>query len=194
MFGNHHRGCGPRGRHFGGRGRGAAFFAKWDMDAQVAARRGRRMRMFDNGQLRLVLLALIADEPRHGYDLIRAIEERTGGAYAPSPGVVYPTLTLLAEMGLIEEAVDDSAKKLYAITEAGTAHLAENADEVTMLMGRLAELGTMRERADRSPVRRAMTNLKTALRDRMTREDEDSEVQHKIAEILDQAVRDIERL
>ena len=67
--------------------------------------RGRRARrMFESGELRLVLLKLIADEPRHGYDLIRAIEELTGGEYAPSPGVVYPTLTLLQDMGLIEEA------------------------------------------------------------------------------------------
>ncbi len=66
--------------------------------------RGGRRRMFDAGELRLVLLKLIADQPRHGYDLIRAIEELTHGAYAPSPGVVYPTLTMLQDMGLIEEA------------------------------------------------------------------------------------------
>ena len=63
--------------------------------------------MFEGGELRLVLLKLIADEPRHGYDLIRAIEELTGGEYAPSPGVVYPTLTLLQDMGLIEEAAGE---------------------------------------------------------------------------------------
>ena len=65
--------------------------------------------MFESGELRLVLLKLIADEPRHGYDLIRAIEELTGGEYAPSPGVVYPTLTLLQDMGLIEEAAGEGA-------------------------------------------------------------------------------------
>ena len=70
-----------------------------------AARRSRRM--FESGELRLVLLKLIADEPRHGYDLIRAIEELTGGEYAPSPGVVYPTLTLLQDMGQIEEAAGE---------------------------------------------------------------------------------------
>ena len=80
-------------------GRAIAGFAA----VAVEAGRGRR-RMFGSGELRLVLLKLIADEPRHGYDLIRAIEELTGGDYAPSPGVVYPTLTMLADMGLIEEA------------------------------------------------------------------------------------------
>ena len=76
--------------------------------------------MFDGGELRLVLLKLIAEQPRHGYDLIREIEERTGGAYAPSPGVVYPTLTMLDDMGLIEEQKTEGAKKLFAITDAGT--------------------------------------------------------------------------
>ena len=71
--------------------------------AAVAAAR----RMFESGELRLVLLKLIAEQPRHGYDLIRAIEEMTGGEYAPSPGVVYPTLTLLQDMGLIEEAAGE---------------------------------------------------------------------------------------
>ena len=60
--------------------------------------------MFEGGELRLVLLKLIADEPRHGYELIKAIEEMTGGEYAPSPGIVYPTLTMLEDMGLIAEA------------------------------------------------------------------------------------------
>src|SRR5215470_2046163 len=65
---------------------------------------GRRRRVFDSGELRLVLLKLIADEARHGYELIRAIEELSGGLYVPSPGMVYPTLTMLHEMGQIEEA------------------------------------------------------------------------------------------
>jgi DNA-binding PadR family transcriptional regulator len=81
--------------------------------------------MFDGGELRLVLLKLIADETRHGYELIRAIEAMAGGAYAPSPGVVYPTLSMLDEMGLIAEQRSDDAKKRFAVTEEGRAHLAE---------------------------------------------------------------------
>ena len=79
--------------------------------AAAGGRGGGRRRMFESGELRLVLLKLIADEPRHGYDLIRAIEELTGGEYAPSPGVVYPTLTMLQDMGLIEEAAGEGARK-----------------------------------------------------------------------------------
>ena len=113
----------------GGRGRGGR---------GAAGPRGRR-RMFGSGELRLVLLKLIADEPRHGYDLIRAIEELTGGDYAPSPGVVYPTLTMLTDMGLIEEAAAEGSRKAFAVTEEGKAHLEENADEVEALFERLEE-------------------------------------------------------
>ena len=86
--------------------------------------------MFESGELRLVLLRLIADEPRHGYDLIRAIEELTGGEYAPSPGVVYPTLTLLQDMGLIEEARGEGARKPFQVTDEGRNISKENAEEV----------------------------------------------------------------
>jgi DNA-binding PadR family transcriptional regulator len=75
--------------------------------------------MFGPGDLRLVLLALIEQEPRHGYDLIKAIETAFGGGYAPSPGVVYPTLSLLADEGLIAGVEDASGKRVFTVTEAG---------------------------------------------------------------------------
>ena len=118
MTRRHWHGCGPRGRVefnipeglFAMRG-GPDWGGDWGPfhfdfgDKPSGWGRGRRgrKRMFESGEVRLVLLKLIADEPRHGYDLIRAIEDLTGGEYAPSPGVVYPTLTLLQDMGLIEE-------------------------------------------------------------------------------------------
>ena len=77
---------------------------------------GGRRRLFDSGELRLVLLKLISDQPRHGYDLIRAIEELTGGAYAPSPGVVYPALSVLQDLGHIEGAEAESSRKAFSIT------------------------------------------------------------------------------
>src|SRR3546814_7005192 len=95
--------------------------------------------MFESGELRLVLLKLIADQPRHGYDLIRAIEELTGGEYAPSPGVVYPTLTLLQDMGLIEEAEAEGPRKPFQVTDEGRTHLEEKAGEVEGLLERLDE-------------------------------------------------------
>ena len=127
-------GCGPRGFEFpagmfamglgprGWRGFGPGDWGDW---GGGRGRHGRGRRMFDTGELRLVLLKLIADQPRHGYDLIRAIEEMTDGAYAPSPGVVYPTLTMLQDMGLIEEQATEGARKAFAATKEGQAHLAE---------------------------------------------------------------------
>ncbi len=204
MFGRHtmRGGCGPResagrdcgpGGSRGGRRHWGPFTVEWSMDDARGGGRGRR-RVFDGGELRLILLALIADAPRHGYDLIREIEERTGGAYAPSPGVVYPTLTLLADMDLVIEQASDGAKKVFAITDAGKAHLEERAEEVTMLFARLTELGTQRERGQHGPVRRAMQNVKMALAQRLGQGETDAEVMHQIAEILDDAARRIERL
>ena len=95
--GHHGRHCGPRGgsRHWG------PFEVRWEFDPEATrgGRGGGRRRMFDGGELRLVILALIAQKPRHGYEVIKALGERVGGEYSPSPGVVYPTLTLLEDMG-----------------------------------------------------------------------------------------------
>jgi DNA-binding PadR family transcriptional regulator len=158
-------------------------------------RRGRRgRRMFESGELRLVLLKLIADEPRHGYDLIRAIEELTGGEYAPSPGVVYPTLTLLQDMGLIEEAPGEGPRKPFQITDEGHKHLEERVEEVEGLFERLRDLAP-REGSTAGPaIGRAVKNLMTALRHRIGRDGLDDELLHEIAAILDEAAQRIERV
>jgi DNA-binding PadR family transcriptional regulator len=150
--------------------------------------------MFDSGELRLLLLKLIADKPRHGYDLIRAIEELTGGAYAPSPGIIYPTLTLLSEMGLIEEQSAEGARKQFAITpEIGAAHLAEHAAEIAAMLARLEVVGAMRERIDAVPVRRAMHNLRSVLQHRLG-EGLDKDRLHQAVALIDEAASKIERL
>jgi DNA-binding PadR family transcriptional regulator len=156
--------------------------------------RGRRM--FESGELRLVLLRLIADQPRHGYDLIRAIEEMTHGTYGPSPGVVYPTLTMLQDMGLIEEAAAEAGgtRKLFTATAEGRAHLADKAEEVDALMSRLSGLGDDQRRVGGAPIKRAVGNLLAALWHRVSREELNEDRLHEIAEILDEAARKIERL
>ena len=177
-----------RGGHgFGGRGFGGRH--GHDDDG-----RGRRQRMFDSGELRLVLLKLIADEPRHGYVLIRRIEELTGGAYAPSPGVIYPTLTLLDDMGLIEAQQSEGAKKLFAITDAGTAELEANKESAERLIARLADIGEERQRTDSASVRRAMGNLKAVLMNRLGERDLDEATLHDIVALIDEAAQKIERL
>ena len=194
-MGRMYRDCGPRGG-----GRGGWEPRRWDALAEEITRSvlgggGRRggRRMFDGGELRLVLLKLIGDEPRHGYDLIREIEELTGGAYAPSPGVVYPTLTMLDEMGQIEEQASEGAKKRFAATEAGRAQLVEKADEVAALIARLEGIGEHRNRADQWPVRRAMGNLRLSVRGRMMQGSDDDTTQ-RIAALIDEVAQKIERL
>src|SRR6204780_3626791 len=86
---------------------------------------GGRERFFDTGHLRLVILQLIAEKPSYGYEIIKAIEERLSGGYAPSPGVVYPTLTLLEEEGYATSSTEGN-KKLYTVTELGTEYLKSN--------------------------------------------------------------------
>ena len=105
--------------------------------------RGRRGgRTFEHGELRLVVLALIAERPRHGYELIKAIEDRLAGSYSPSPGVIYPTLTLLEELGHATVAQEDG-KKLYAITPEGQLWLAANQAAVDTAMARMSEVSAM---------------------------------------------------
>jgi DNA-binding PadR family transcriptional regulator len=184
----HH--CGPRGsRHGFGHG-----YGRGDWRGADEGRGGRRRRVFDSNELRLVLLKLIADQPRHGYELIRAIEDLTGGFYVPSPGVVYPTLTMLHEMGQIEETASGGARKAFAITADGTALLSEKKEEVAALFARLAELATARERSDGGPIRRAMQNLKMVLIARLESGEAKTETLHQVASILDDAAQKIERL
>lgn len=120
-------------------------------------------RVFGHGDLKLILLALIAEQPRHGYELIRTIEEMFDGAYAPSPGAVYPTLTLLEELGHAS-VQSEEGKKLYTITAEGKAFLAENKDAVDAVTARMQETAKMFARAAAPmALREAMHSLKRAL-------------------------------
>ncbi|MEP3050583.1 MAG: PadR family transcriptional regulator [Erythrobacter sp.] len=171
---------------------------EWEDDEHKARRRHRkrRARMFAQGELRLALLALINDEPRHGYELIKAIEELTGGKYSPSPGIVYPTLQMLADEGKIEEAKAKGAKKPFATTKDGSAELEERADEVEALMARLAEHGEQAEKARvRSPdLFRAMGNLASVLKNRARSGKLDKVAMNEIVDIIDEVAKRIERI
>jgi DNA-binding PadR family transcriptional regulator len=151
---------------------------------------GARTRMFGQGDLRLLLLALIADKPSHGYDLIRTIEARFGGSYAPSPGTIYPTLTLLEEQDLIAAQGDQGGKKSYEATPAGRTHLQENIAQVEALM---AKIDIMARGAGHAPmpesVMHAFQTLRQAVMGRFggwtTPEEK------RVRDILEKAARDI---
>ena len=187
------RDCGPR---FGPRGWDPNFGSDFAANFTFGGGGGnRRRRMFGQGELRLAMLKLIADQPRHGYELIKAIEELTGGGYAPSPGAVYPTLQLLADEGLIEEDTDDTtARKPFRATDAGRAELEEKADEVEALFARLDEHGERHERGRSPHVFRAMGNLAQVLKHKARAGDLDEDAMDKIVDMIDEMAKRIERL
>ena len=147
-------------------------------------------RFFAHGDLRLVILHLIAEKPRHGYDIIKAIEDAVAGAYSPSPGVIYPTLTLLEELGYVT-AEADGAKKLYSITPEGKAFLKANKPTLDVLLQRMSEAGG-HGRGRLPEVMRAMGNLKLALRLRLSQGDVTAEQVSAIAAAIDAAAAKVE--
>jgi DNA-binding PadR family transcriptional regulator len=155
---------------------------------------GRRRRLFDQTELQMLLLSLIAEQPRHGYDLIKEIETLSGGEYAPSPGVVYPALTFMEEQGVIAVQEAAGSRKAYVVSDEGGAQLAAQAEAVTALRARLEALAQAREKTDPAPVRRAMHSMKTALFDRLSAEGVSRETVLAVAEIIDEAARKIERI
>lgn len=153
---------------------------------------GRGGRIFEHGDLKLVILALLAEQPRHGYEIIKAIEERLGGTYAPSAGAVYPSLTLLEELGYARVEKEEGSKKRYAATAEGEVYLAQNRASVEALFQRMNEATD--GRASMPRIMRAMHNLKFALRMRISQAQLSEDATSKIAAILDSAALDIERV
>lgn len=136
--------------HFAGRhrhgGRGLGRFGGGFMDDGDMGGRGMRMgRKLSSEDLQLLILALLAEKPRHGYEIIKALEEKSKGFYAPSPGMVYPALTYLEEIGHAT-VVADGARKHYHLTATGQTHLAEHQDAVEMTFQQLERIGEKMER------------------------------------------------
>lgn len=188
-------GCGPKwgwARHReGGSGWGPPKGPPWARFSPFGGGPGalRSPRLFGQGDLRLLLLALIADKPSHGYDLIRSIEARFNGAYAPSAGTVYPTLTLLEEQDLIAAVADGGTKKTYQATPKGLAHLEDHADAVKALMTRVDIMAEGGGGGPPSPViMHAIHTLRAAI---MARADAGPEEHGRIRDIIERAAREI---
>jgi DNA-binding PadR family transcriptional regulator len=194
-------GRGWRGRHGRRHGGGGRHGQSGGIDDDNFRGGGR---MLAQGDLRLILLALIAEAPRHGYEIIKLIEDKTEGGYSPSPGIVYPTLTYLEEAGLLTEQLDGS-KKLYTITTEGRAHLKANRDLASMVLERLIAIGTRFARSRRQAedgadgrrfsklpplVRAALENLRTLAAERLER---DAEAEPKIVDVLARAGAELRR-
>ena len=194
-----HRGFRERGPWGGERGQAFARFGgrHGHFERFFAAGGGGRERLFDGGDLQLVILSLLAEKPSYGYELIKAIEERMGGGYAPSPGVVYPTLTLLEERGFAQIEPSEGSRKVYGITEAGRAELAAQAERLAELRARLDQGKERFGRGSSPRIRRAFMELRQAMLRKTMREGGSglsAEQVNKIAEAIEQATRAIDGL
>jgi DNA-binding PadR family transcriptional regulator len=186
------RACSPDWRGHMGRDE-VRMFARHAMERHGLGRHGRRGRVFGQGDLRFALLKLIADKPSHGYELIKEIEDRLGGAYSPSPGVVYPTLTHLEELGYIRPVEADGARKAYEITDEGRKVLAENKAIVEEIFRRVAAAAERAEAVPPHQIVRAMENLRLALRLRLERGKLSDGQIADVAAALDAAAQTLDR-
>ena len=172
FFQHHHhaewfamRGHGRRGRKGGDEVMGEGGFGRGPFGrGPFGGRGGGGGRMFGPGDLRLVLLSLIDEKPRHGYELIKELEQKFGGGYAPSPGSVYPTLTLLEELGHVKSTATEGTKRLFEITAAGTRFLKDNEAALASALARM-DMAAKAVSGDRPPadLHHAMHTLKAAL-------------------------------
>jgi DNA-binding PadR family transcriptional regulator len=154
----------------------------------------REGRMFDGGELRWVILSLVAEKPRHGYEVIKELGERVGGDYSPSPGVVYPTLTLLEDMGYAAVSPDEGGRKLYTVTPEGEKALAENKAQVDAIFARFAGREETDDPRAFGSIIRAMMNLRAAAKLRLRGRNATPEQIQAIVDALDEAAKKIERV
>jgi DNA-binding PadR family transcriptional regulator len=204
--GDHHGKWGAgrhRHRRFGGGfGFGGRHGGRGGFDGMGGEETMRARRMLVQGDLRLIALALIAEAPRHGYEIIKLLEEKTGDWYSPSPGIVYPTLTYLEEANYVTASAEGS-KKLYTITDEGRAYLAANRELVDAVLDRLAAIGervnrwrrdSRGEREDRRPlptlVEATLDHLREAVAKRL---DSDAEAEARLVEILARTVTELQQ-
>lgn len=183
--GGHDRG--ERGRE--GHGRGG--FGPWGRGGRHGF--GGRERLFEGGDLKLVILSLLSDQPSYGYQLIKRLEERMAGGYTPSAGVIYPTLTLLEEEGLTTGETADG-KKVFTVTEAGRAYLQENAARLAEIHARLEHQGGAFQRGRSPEIMRAFLNLRSAIQARAVRGNLTPEQVEQIAAAIDKAAAAVDAL
>ena len=150
--------------------------------------------MFEQGDLKLVILRLLEEKPRHGYEIIKELESRSAGAYSPSPGTVYPTLTLLEDLGYARAVPEEGGKKIYEITDEGRKHLADNSTTVNDVFDKFVKFAEGFTASPMMEVNNAFRNVAKATYSTATSHISDTEKLAKIKEILARASSEIEGL
>ena len=150
--------------------------------------------MFGHGDLKFVILNLLAEKPRHGYEIIKELEERFGGAYSPSPGTVYPTLSLLEDLGYARSAADDGNRKVFEITDEGRKYLEENRGTVDDIFGRVEDFGSFIFGPQVAGLGRAFGDLGRVAFRAAIRHQGDEQWTTRLREILERAAREIDGL
>jgi DNA-binding PadR family transcriptional regulator len=177
-------------QHFGSRGRHSRH--GWGGGPWTGF--GGRERLFDAGDIRLVILKLLSEQPSYGYQLMKTMEERLAGGYTPSAGVIYPTLTLLEEEGLTVSSTSENNKKIYSVTAEGLAFLEQNKERVAALFERLEEAGDEFRRGRSPEIMKAFMNLRGAVMARVARGNATPEQIGRIVEAIDAAAKAIDQL
>jgi DNA-binding PadR family transcriptional regulator len=150
--------------------------------------------MFDAGELKLVILKLLAEQPSYGYQLIKTMEERFAGGYSPSAGVIYPTLTLLEEEGLATASTSESNKKVYSLTAEGETLLEASKEKIGGLFERIEAVGERFQRGRSHELMHAFANLRHAVMSKTWRQGVSEEKRQKIAEAINAAAKTIDEL
>jgi DNA-binding PadR family transcriptional regulator len=189
FFGTGHcRDAGRRGGPFD-----AGFGAFWGGPGRgFGGQRGGRM--FGQGDLKYVILSLLDEKPRHGYEIIKAIEERFAGAYSPSPGTVYPTLTMLEDLGYARAVPEEGGRRIYEITPEGKAYLAEHRETVDDIFERIAQFSAGLFGGPMNEVHVAFKDVARAAYSRAMRSTSDTERLKKIREVLERAAKELDAL
>jgi DNA-binding PadR family transcriptional regulator len=149
-------------------------------------------RIFEQGDLKYVVLQLLEEKPRHGYDIIKELEERFAGTYSPSPGTVYPTLSMLEDMGYARARAEESGRKIYEITDEGKAYLEENRGTVTDIFDRIADLGASIFSSEMAALTQAFKKLGWVTYSNAPKLSRDEAKLKSVREILERAAADIE--
>lgn len=154
----------------------------------------RKSRLFEPGHMKLLVLFLIEQAPRYGYEIIKGIGELVGGGYSPSTGTIYPTLSYLEDMEFVGIEKSDSDRKQYKITVAGINHLKGQKEHLEHILGRLETRREIQNNDQYLDIYRAMENLKTSLRLKLKNSALTEETIHQIAKSIDQAAVCISRI